>query len=356
MIAHSLRLLLSTLIDYAGLFPPKSLDMQSAIVTYEHHGVGPHRWMLGRFVLPLNQLPLFKHHLKYHVEQLHSTTFWPLSVVMEPSLEAIAQLSRWSEEQDYFTIAALEFKPCAPEAIADLLPHLPPNLDLFFELPSSVMESQSASMLDDALLVAYLDVLQQVSASAKVRTGGLTPLAIPSITPLAQLIAACAQAKVPFKATAGVHHPLRSVQSLHRGDLATMHGFLNLALAAIVAYGYDAPAQDIVAILNLNSASHLRFAPQAITYPLTSVDPPPILSPSSSQPIPTPDCHSIPLEVISHVRSQYFRGIGSCSMQTSLNDLHQLGLLVDDDPAQGSSAAGPSPTVQRSPKSHVLSP
>ena len=356
MIAHSLRLLLSNLIDYAGLFPPKNLAMQAAIVAYEQHGTSPYRWMLGRFVLSLAQLPLFKHHLKYHVEQLHATTFWPLSIVIEPSLDAIAQLSQWSEEQDYFTIAALEFKPCSPEAIATLLPHIPPNIDLFFELPSSVMESHGAPILDDSLLSAYLEVLQGTGAAAKVRTGGLTPLAIPSIDPLAHLIASCAQAKVPFKATAGLHHPLRSIQPLPRGDLAPMHGFLNITLAATVAYGYDAPIHDIAAILHLDAVSNLRFAPQAITYslaprehlPSSSPTPSPSSSPSSDQAAPL---HSIPLEVISHVRSQYFRGIGSCSMQTSLNDLHQLGLLTQDEPTDTIH-----PTVQRSPKSHVLSP
>src|SRR5215510_12132363 len=50
--SEALRALLSGLIDYAGLFPPASLDLPAAMRNYTAYRKGPHAWMLGRFVVP----------------------------------------------------------------------------------------------------------------------------------------------------------------------------------------------------------------------------------------------------------------------------------------------------------------
>src|SRR5688500_1293567 len=49
---RSLRALLDGLIDYAGLFPPATLDMQAAVARYARYRAGERAWMLGRFVVP----------------------------------------------------------------------------------------------------------------------------------------------------------------------------------------------------------------------------------------------------------------------------------------------------------------
>ncbi|NET09823.1 MAG: hypothetical protein F6K16_35010, partial [Symploca sp. SIO2B6] len=259
--SHSLRLLLLTSIDYAGLFPPKSLNLKGAITTYKHHCAGKHHWMLGRFVVSLEHLSSLSRYLNRYLDRSPAPLLWPLSVVIEPSIQALKELGRWLRKQNPFAIAALEFKLTSPEVINALLPHIPPNIDLFFELPSTQNP-------DHPPLSAYLDVLQGTQAAAKVQTGGLTPAHIPSVDALAHFISTCAKAKVPFKATAGLQHPLRSIHTLPNGDLAQMHGFLNVALAATVAYGYDASLNDIAAILRIASAQSIGFAHQAIVYQL----------------------------------------------------------------------------------------
>ena len=78
-------------------------------------------------------------------------------------------------------------------------------------------------------------MLKEGNACAKIRTGGVSADAIPSAAQVAEFLAACAEAKVPFKATAGLHHPLRSVQKLtyEPGSAsALMHGFINVFVAA----------------------------------------------------------------------------------------------------------------------------
>ncbi|MBT9314823.1 hypothetical protein [Leptothoe spongobia] len=310
MAAPSLRLFLSTLIDYAGLFPPAALDLSAVIAAYEHYSKTPHRWLLGRFVLPLSQLPQFEICLD-QLDQQYAAAFWPLSIVLEPSLQALERLAPWLEKQNRFTISALEFKVGGVEAIAPLLPHLPPHSDLFFEVPL------------DATLSEYLAVLQGTRAAVKVRTGGLTPNDFPSIKVLAQFLIACASNSIPFKATAGLHHPLRSWQPLPNGRFVKMHGFLNMALAAAFAYGYGATVAEIASILEIENPDAFIFSSREIIChsPLWSQEPE----------LSTVAGH-LPLALLTHVRSRYFLGIGSCSFQDSLADLDRLGLLRTPSP------------------------
>ena len=69
--------------------------------------------------------------------------------------------------------------------------------------------------------------------------GGVVPEAIPSIPDVAQMLKTLADLRLPFKATAGLHHPLRSKQPLTyhpQSPTGVMHGFINLSCAAAVAF------------------------------------------------------------------------------------------------------------------------
>src|SRR4051812_47585844 len=52
----ALRSLLTGIVDYAGLFPPASLDMSTAVSNYRSYETDPSAWMLGRFVVPVARL------------------------------------------------------------------------------------------------------------------------------------------------------------------------------------------------------------------------------------------------------------------------------------------------------------
>src|SRR5688572_22362494 len=56
---ESVRVLLSQLIDYAGLFPPSQLSMTEAVLNYATYRNSNFGWMLGRFVLPAARLDEF---------------------------------------------------------------------------------------------------------------------------------------------------------------------------------------------------------------------------------------------------------------------------------------------------------
>jgi len=147
---------------------------------------------------------------------------------------------------------------------------------------------------------------QLTGAFAKVRTGGLTPEAIPTTENLANFLQDSAARRIPFKATAGLHHPMRSLRPLtYASDSprAIMHGFLNVFIAAAFAwYGEDELLPDI---LNEEDTRVFVFAGDVLhwrDYGLTTVQ-------------------------IQAARADFAHSFGSCSFEEPVADLRQLGFL-----------------------------
>ena len=92
---------------------------------------------------------------------------------------------------------------------------------------------------DPAPLVA---AIARRGGRAKARTGGVTPDAFPPAEAVARFLRACTDAGVPFKVTAGLHHPLRAEYRLTYAPdspRGTMFGFLNVFLAAAFLQARD---------------------------------------------------------------------------------------------------------------------
>ncbi|MDM7924368.1 MAG: hypothetical protein QUS14_18945, partial [Pyrinomonadaceae bacterium] len=87
-----------------------------------------------------------------------------------------------------------------------------------------------------ALGDAFVDLVMALSARrqrAKIRTGDVTNNDFPASRDVIRFVRSCMAANVPFKATAGLHHPLRCFKPLTYAPDApkgTMHGFLNMLL------------------------------------------------------------------------------------------------------------------------------
>src|SRR3954452_3908712 len=48
---------LTSFIDYAGLFPPAGLDLQTTVANQERYARSAERWLLGRCIVPCVRLP-----------------------------------------------------------------------------------------------------------------------------------------------------------------------------------------------------------------------------------------------------------------------------------------------------------
>ncbi len=79
----------------------------------------------------------------------------------------------------------------------------------------------------------------------KVRCGGATAAVIPTPQELANFITCCKSFRVPWKATAGLHHPLRHRD---RESGAMMHGFLNVFAAGMLAHVHAIDQVQMMAI------------------------------------------------------------------------------------------------------------
>ncbi|MEO5577009.1 MAG: hypothetical protein ABIR67_00150 [Gaiellaceae bacterium] len=230
------RVALSALIDHAPLFPPASLPVPDAIEEDRRARADEHAWLLGRLVWPASRL-----------DELEGEDR-ALSVLLDGAyggdMRAEAVETHWD--------AGLE--SLSGEA--------------YVELPlGDGLEEKVAALADKGL-------------RAKIRCGGAE---LPAAEELGRFLAACRAAGVPFKATAGLHHPIA---------VGGRHGFLNV-LAACAFEDAAALIEDV----ELN-ADALRWR----------------------------DREAGAAE-LARVRREQLVAVGSCSFFEPVDELKELGIL-----------------------------
>ena len=287
------RALLASLVDYAGLFPPAGLPMADAAAEYARWRRAPESWLLGRFVVPAARLDEL---LALLPESAQPAGPWPLSALFGPDAAAdAARIAAFDAAAGgRARVDSVESKAGTPAEAAATLAHVPAGVHAYVELPL------------DGELEPLLSALRARGARAKVRTGGLVPEAIPDPSRLARFVRVCATAGVPFKATAGLHHPLRSEHPLtyaQDAPRATMHGFLNLFAAAALARAGS--AADLEAVLREERPSAFRLDDEGLAWRQERV--------TSAQ--------------LAACRSGFAVSFGSCSFAEPVADLRALGVI-----------------------------
>ena len=284
---------LNRLIDYAGLFPPAGLDMLTSTRNYASYRSGKYAWALGRLIVPVARLTEFSAALM-EVGSDEQLTPWLLGALSTGDAQQDARLISGLDKR-VAVVDVLESKAANLAEVHKLLSAAPPKATLYVEfLPENCRQ--------------MLPLLKEGNARAKIRTVGVTADAIPSVEQVAEFLAACAEAKVPFKATAGLHHPLRSVQKLtyEPGSAsALMHGFINVFVAAIMAY-YGATKEEILAMLNGQDPAAFRWSRHALAW----------------------RDKQLSAEQIREARENFAIGFGSCSFTEPIADLSDLGWLT----------------------------
>jgi hypothetical protein len=222
----TVRALLRRLVDYAGLFPPAALSMAEAAARYAAHLHSRDGWMLGRFVVPLERLDELAAAAAPHFAG--ESEPWRLSALIGADVASAGPVIREfnGAHRGRFVVDVVECRPLPAGSVARAVGALPGELRSFVEL----------SLLDDPR--AMLEEINAAGAWAKARTGGVTAEAFPTARQLARVILRAAEVRVPFKATAGLHHPVTGEYPLtYAADSprAPMFGFLNLFAAAVFA-------------------------------------------------------------------------------------------------------------------------
>ena len=237
--------LLDRLIDHAPTFPPASLASDEALAEDARAVASPHSFALARLVWPASRLGEI------------AGTGRGVSTVLDASLpenvEIEAVEARYRDDLG-------ELQRLAGE--------------VYVEVP-----------VDEAV-DQRLDAVAEAGLRSKVRCGGAV---VPSGAELSSFIRNCRARGLVFKATAGLHHAVRS-----NGE----HGFLNL-LAAVVFEGHEEAA--------LEETDASAFALDADSFTWSG--------------------HSADAAELARVRGELFHSIGSCSFFEPVEALHALGML-----------------------------
>ena len=294
----AIRVLLRNSIDYAGLFPPAGLDMNAAVGNYHRYRAGETAWALGRFILPVSRLAEFEQ-AAGHIPRPPAGQPWLLGVLtgadLAADLEQVAEFNRRHAATGATQIDTLEAKTSSGDAVRDTMHRIPSHLQAYLEVPSDS---------DPTSLIATIG---QMGGRAKVRTGGVTREGFPPTAHLLRFLQACVRVGVPFKATAGLHHPLRAqYRFTYAPDSPTgmMFGFLNLFLAAaFLRAGMEEP--EAAQILEEESPLAFRFDARGVSW----------------------RDHRIGHDALASARQHLIVSFGSCSFTEPLEELQALNLL-----------------------------
>lgn len=257
MLARSLEKLLGHLIDYAGMFPPAALSMEEALGNYRRYREGEHAWMLGRFIVPA---------------------------------------ARAHEVPDDLPVSIIGVDEIKAETEADVV--------LIGQASRRRPGGRPGGVPPPYIEITNVDLLEPIALHnlrAKIRTGGLTPDAFPSSKDIAAFMRQCAHWHVAFKATAGLHHPVRCAKPLTYEPSAptgTMHGFVNLFMAAAILPHAEAILED-------DYADGFAFDDDSASW----------------------RGHAVRTDDLALLREEFAISFGSCSFEEPLKDLKELGWL-----------------------------
>ena len=287
--------LLERVVDYAGLFPPAALSTPDAVSEYARQRRSADAWMLGRFVVPVTRLDELAAAAGAALGR--DDVAWPISALVgaDPAGDFQAIRAFNARRGGRLVVESVELRAATAEAIDFALAQRRDSLEHYVEI----------AIEEDPRLL--LQAVARNGARAKVRTGGVTPDAFPTPAALARFIVACAELGVSFKATAGLHHPLRGEQPLtYESDAVagTMFGFLGLFSAAALARA-GADEATVMQVLEERDANAFSFTDDALRWRDRTVD----------------------VAKLSASRREFALSFGSCSFREPVDDLRRLGIL-----------------------------
>jgi hypothetical protein len=326
-VTDSLRALLEGILDYAGLFPPAKLTLDSALSRFQEGRSGADAWMLSRFVIPSGRLAELA---PYTATLFPEGARFPFSVLGRGGADAnscLAGLDRDLGDVELFldrhgsgaSIDVCEVKipleilePPDKEALVDFFGRVKELIDRRSRGPMTVYYEgtygpdwhRSVASVVTALAQHRVDGSgsKALPPGFKLRCGGAETSAFPPVEQVAFVTARCRDAQVPFKATAGLHHPVRH---LDHELLAKVHGFLNVFCAACLAHARGLDELTLAEIVADEDPRAFVFEGDTFRWRDQSVTAPEIRT----------------------ARRELAHSFGSCSFDDPRQDLAALGLF-----------------------------
>jgi hypothetical protein len=314
----SLKNFTEKIIDYAGLFPPASLELPQAFHNYVFYSQGEYRWMLGKFIIPAKKLSA----LSKLLDDMAISAIVPLSILgtiegtvndftasFSKDLELIKEFM--GKHGEKFSVEAFEvrlpqelYEKEENDEMLDLMINITSglektigkNIPVFYE--TRLEEDYEAVIIRTVETIASLDK----ACGFKLRTGGTEASAFPAPEQIAFAIMTCCEFNVPMKCTAGLHHPIRHFNE----EVNTkMHGFMNVFAAGILAYTENLDETELVEVLTDEDPYEFEFTETGLVY--------------GEMEVPNPD--------IKNARQNFMLSYGSCSFDEPIEDLKTLELF-----------------------------
>lgn len=288
---QSIDTFLSGIVDYAGLFPPAQLGMEEAVRNYASYLSTKDHVMLGRFVVPVSRLDEFEAIAEPFFSRPGGSS-WIVTALLGNNVEADMQrLGKLNcKHYQYFgrsIVDSVELKADTKEKVEAAARAIPYVFHAYFESPTELIPAIKAA-----------------GQRGKIRTGGITPDAFPPARDIAQFIIACHGNNLAFKATAGLHHPLRAVYRLtYEPDSVKgmMYGYLNVFLtAAMVRFGMQ--EDEAVALLEESDPGAIRFSNDGVTW----------------------KSHKLTSQQLAEARTNFAIAFGSCSYREPVDEIKEL--------------------------------
>lgn len=299
---------LSGLIDYAGLFPPAKLAMEPALREYRACRETPYAWMLGRFIVPASR-----------IEELLALLPERQAIELSVIVDAMPAPLHWTATVAGILERIFEISQGRPDvSVSALEVALPPAVSVRDTFDASI--GQFAILAENAglrhvpaylemprgprwtnLLPGAMDALRRYRFGAKIRCGGVVADAFPSTSEVAAFVRAAGAEGVSWKATAGLHHPVRH---LNAPSGFMMHGFLNILAAAVFAQ--TEASEDVVeAVIAEEDPAAFVFDAEGFSWRELRAS----------------------IEQIGQARDRAFVAYGSCSFREPVADLTAMSVL-----------------------------
>lgn len=315
------------IIDYAGLFPPADLSLDTSLQKYSDYRKNEDAWMLSRYIIPglrLDELEPYRDSLLQEGEPFEFSVLGKktetISEYREHLQEVIDAIYRFHKTHgDHITTDILEIKlPC--EAVfandegllMEIYDETAEWLDKSALLPNQVFFEGFFEENWEKEIGLILEILNNHNqkfegeffreAGFKLRCGGVESEMFPSLEKVAFTLNSARDQNIALKCTAGLHHPIR-----HYSDSVNtkMHGFFNVFGGAMLGYAHNLSDKKLIEILREEDPEYFSFTDEGFKWKDILVS----------------------TREISELRDVAIISFGSCSFDEPREDLQQLGLL-----------------------------
>lgn len=318
----ALESFLTHLIDYAGMFPPARLSFKDAFNNYLKYcdpSSGLAHFMMARAIFSVSEIENLEKALNQLDRDPLPSSKKGFAILFRKAQTPEECLSLFKEDLLKVKDFNLKRVRAGKRSIVDCVECFLPQplhkkssgetVDSFLDL----IQQQNVLIQDlciEAKMECFPEFLSKVLQEkfrpgndmprlvAKIRTGGLTPEEIAPVDTVAKTLQSFLHYNIPFKATAGLHHPFRH---LSKDPACKMHGFFNVFLGSMIASEHP---DSLNAVLNMECSPGKR--PEFLK----------ILSDSIQL-----DDLKVSASKIVEMRAKTALSFGSCSLDEPVEDL-----------------------------------